>query len=108
MVNTYASGNATGGHASYAGRLIGFFQPANGDALSSSYSTGAPSGGNFDGGLIGFDNSSGQSIADCYWDTTTSGIANLADGAGNVSNDLGITGLTTTQLQSGLPSGVSK
>jgi len=48
--------------------------------------------------LIGFDNSSGQSIADCYWDTTTSGIANLSDGAGNVSNDAGITGLTTAQL----------
>jgi hypothetical protein len=107
VTNTYAIGNATAGLAGYSGGLIGFFQPASGETLSSSYSTGAPTGGNFDGGLIGFDNSSVRSIANCYWDTDTSGITNLGDGAGNIANDAGITGLTTAQLQSGLPKGFS-
>lgn len=105
VANSYATGNVNGGLASYAGGLIGFFQPGTGATLSDSYSTGTPSGGNFDGGLVGFDNSSGGAIADCYWDTDTSGIADLSDGAGNISNDPGITGLTTAQFQSGLPTG---
>jgi hypothetical protein len=60
------------------------------------------------GGLIGFDakgNSTG--IASSYWDTDTSGITNPSQGAGNISNDPGITGLTTLQLQSALPAGLS-
>ena len=51
------------------------------------------------GGFIG-DDIDGD-FSDCYWDTTTSGTDN-GTGEGNVS---GITGLTTEQLQSGLPAG---
>jgi hypothetical protein len=46
-------------------------------------------------------------ITDGYWDTSTSGIANLSQGAGNGSNYPGISGLTTSQFQSGLPAGFS-
>jgi hypothetical protein len=44
-------------------------------------------------------------LSDDYWDTTTSGITNLSQGAGYPSDDPGITGLTTSQLQAGLPTG---
>ena len=44
-------------------------------------------------------------IADTYWDTDTSGITDPSQGAGNIANDPGITGLTTQQFQSGLPTG---
>ena len=47
----------------------------------------------------------GGTISDVYWDTTTSGITNLGEGAGNIANDPGITGETTAQLQAGLPPG---
>jgi hypothetical protein len=56
------------------------------------------------GGFLGDDDSGGGLSRD-YWDTTTSGITNLSQGAGNIANDPGITGETTTQLQSGLPTG---
>jgi hypothetical protein len=51
--------------------------------------------------------SSGGKFASDYWNINTSGISNKSQGAGNFPNDPGIVGLTTTQLQSGLPSGFS-
>jgi hypothetical protein len=57
------------------------------------------------GGLIGLDQSPSGSLSDTYWDTDTSGITNPDQGAGSPLNDPGITGLTTEQLQSGLPAG---
>jgi hypothetical protein len=57
------------------------------------------------GGLVGYDGSPPGSITNSYWDTDTSGITNLGQGAGNIANDPGITGLTTAQFQSGLPAG---
>jgi hypothetical protein len=51
------------------------------------------------------DQSESGSLTDAYWDTTTSGITNPSQGAGTPANDPGITGLTTDQLQSGLPAG---
>ena len=57
------------------------------------------------GGFIGVDDSSAGGNTSDYWDTSTSNITNLAQGAGTPKNDPGITGLTSAQLQSGLPSG---
>jgi hypothetical protein len=57
------------------------------------------------GGLVGYDESPAGYITVSYWDMDTSGINNPAQGAGNVQNDPGITGLTDTQLKSSLPSG---
>ena len=77
--------------------------------ISYSYSAGAVSGGSGSaiGGLIGDDQSAPGSVFAAYWDTTTSGVTNLTQGAGNVASDYGISGLTTAQLQSGLPFGFS-
>jgi hypothetical protein len=52
------------------------------------------------GGFAGA-NSRTQVLSDNYWDTTTSGTTQGV-GKGGTKN---ITGLTTEQLQSGLPSG---
>jgi hypothetical protein len=107
VVNSYATGAVTsiGGLNSSAGGLIG----QNGTSISTSYSTSAVSNsggdGSFTGGLIGVDGSTPGSLSDTDWDTDTSGIMDPAQGAGNVANDPGITGLTTAQLQSGLPPG---
>lgn len=103
--NCYASGSVTGGSGNFGG-LIGF---ATNGTLSSSYSTGTVTGdsGSFLGGLVGYVDTSytSYSISDAYWDTDTSGITDLSQGAGNMANYPGITGLGTQQLQAGLPAG---
>jgi len=95
--NSYATGSVIGGGGSEVGGLVG----ANGATIGFSYSTGTVKGGTGStvGGLIGYDD--GSSI-DNYWDTGTSG---QNQGAGNIANDPGITGLTTAQFHSGLPVG---
>jgi hypothetical protein len=94
--NSYATGTVTGGTSAYVGGLDG---EADG-ALTTSYSTGAVNGGSgsLAGGFVGYP---GAKMSDCYWDTTTSGTDNGTGGG----NRTGLTGLTTTQLQSGLPTG---
>ncbi len=108
--NSYATGAVTVGDETfptkgmppYAGGLVG----NNSDTISNSYSTGSVTGGTGSvlGGFVGFDGSS-EGISDAYWDMTTSGIASSSQGAGNIANDSGITGETTSQLQAALPSG---
>jgi len=97
----FATGAVSGGGRSDVGGLIGL---ASSVALTQDYATGAVSGGTGSilGGLIGF--KSGGSFSADYWDVTTSGIA-ASHGIGNVLNAGGVTGLTTAQFQSGLPSG---
>jgi len=97
--NSYATGNSKS--TGSAGGLIGL----NSGDISSSYSTGVPDGLYWTGGFVGSDDSQSGDLTDNYWDTDTSGITNLGQGAGNISNDPGITGLSTEQLQSGLPDG---
>ena len=110
VANSYATGKiaqTTGGRtASDVGGLIGLIDYGADESVAASYSTGAPTAGanSFVGGFVGYDYGSG-SLADCYWDTDTSGITNLSQGAGYPQNDPGITGQTTKQLQSGLPAG---
>jgi len=101
--DSYATGAVHGTSGSEAGGLVG----GNGAAINFSYSTGAVTGGagSIVGGLIGDDGSPPGSLTDTYWDTDTSGITNLSQGAGNIANDPGIAGLTTAQFQSGLPAG---
>ena len=69
VTNSYASGKTLG---EYAGGLIG----GNGGYASGSYSIGEVEGSTYAGGLIGVDASDG--LNNTYWDTTTSGITNLA------------------------------
>jgi hypothetical protein len=103
--NVSVSANGKGGYA-LAGGLIGW----NFLNISSSYSTGAlvaSGAGNEIGGLIGLDESqtNGGSIEAAYWDTTTSGITDPGQGAGNIPNDPGIEGETSKQLRGNLPNG---
>jgi hypothetical protein len=49
----------------------------------------------------GFDGADQGTIANSYWDTETSGTTK---GSGD-GNETGLTGLTTQELQSGLPAG---
>ncbi len=108
--NTYAMGAVTGGDGSRVGGLIGtntdgeFSKPF----LSADYATGAVSGGS-DATVGGF---MGEDVADArlmntYWDLDTSGISDPHKGVGNVVDDEGVTGLTTAQFKSGLPSGLT-
>ncbi len=103
ITNSYATGNLAAGPGAAVGGLVGH----NYAPISDSYSTGEVSGGNKKtrGGLIGFDEAPDGSLSDTYWDTDTSGIVALSQGAGNIPNDPGIAGLSTTQLQAGLPAG---
>lgn len=100
---SYARGSVSGGQAIGVGGLAGFANQAT--TITQSYSTGLVSAGNrlaHVGGLIGQDM---HTVALSYWDLDTSGISDPAQGAGNIKNDSGITGLTTAQFQSGLPAG---
>ncbi len=107
--NSYAEGNTAVGANTIGdpyegvGGLVGSIQ-YSATIINSSYSTGIPtSRGISVGGMIG---SSGQAtFADLYWDTTTSGITNPAQGCGDVQNCPGVAPLTSQQLQSGLPAG---
>ena len=99
IVDSYSTGTSSAPVAS--GGLVGVH---DGLEIATSYSTGKVEGGGYEGGLIGEDLKSGT-IGSTYWDTDTSGITNLSQGAGNIANDPGITGLSTSQLQSGLPTG---
>jgi hypothetical protein len=103
--NCYGLGAASIAKSGEAGGLIG----TNGLNVSNAYSTGIVSGksGAYVGGSIGYDESSsdGGSVSSDYWDVNTSHIKKLSQGAGNKPNDPGITGLTTAQLQAGLPTG---
>ncbi len=88
------------------GGLIGV--TFSGSQTVSSYSTGhvrckGCSSTDNAGGLLGID--SGMTVATSYWDLSTSGITNPANGAGSPPNDPGITGLSDAQLKSGLPAG---
>jgi hypothetical protein len=97
--NSYATGNENiTSDSAFDG---GFAGCTNNLADTGSYSTGKPRtrSNPRTGGFVG--SASNENFADCYWDTTTS---KTTQGVGNGS-DSGITGLTTEQLQSGLPAG---
>jgi hypothetical protein len=104
ITQSYATGFSGGGSKDMVvGGLVG----QNYGTIGQSYSIGPVSGGKFAelGGLIGDDQASTGNISSAYWDTVKSGVTDPSQGAGTISNDPGITGLTTTQFQSGLPAG---
>jgi filamentous hemagglutinin family protein len=103
--NSYATGSVnSSGNDSVAGGLVG--TDYSGSIVKDSYSTDAINDDSSSdlGGLVGLAEAH-DTIKNSYWDTTTSGITNLSQGIGNIANALGITGLTTAQIQSGLPAG---
>lgn len=110
VFDCYAIGPVHVGTNAFAGGLVGSNENNPGEGsdpvIATSYSTGAVSGdaGATLGGLVGQDLAA-PGITDAYWDFVTSGITDPSQGAGNVANDPGITGLSDAQLKSGLPSG---
>jgi hypothetical protein len=96
ITNSYATGKVTGQGGSKVGGLVGYIYTGT---ISTSLATGKVGTGGISGGFIG-SNKTGD-LSDDYWDTTTS---RTNQGVGHGSST-GVTGLTTTQLQSGLPSG---
>lgn len=99
----YALGSSSSANAANgaAGGLVG----ENTGTIGQAYSTGVVVAPVLTGGSIGEDNAASGNLASLYWDLDTSGVSDPSKGAGNIANDPGITGLTTTQLQSGLPAG---
>lgn len=108
VLDCYSEGNATGGSGATVGGLMGTNED-NGTILprlKRSYATTVVSAGSGStlGGLLGQDIAQTRAM-DTYWDLDTSDVSDPSQGAGNVPNDPGITGLTSVQLQSGLPAG---
>jgi len=129
VTRSFATGSVSGGDSDRTGGLVGFNGGYDGGTVENSYATGAVKGGSYVGGLIGVTSKSdieysystgavsggissvvggfaGRNIepriqSDNYWDTTTSGTTQGVGQGGAVN----ITGLTTQQLQSGLPAG---
>lgn len=100
---TYAYGTIAGDQLSTVGGLAG----SNLGTIAQSYSTGQVTGGGLStiGGFIGTDLSVLPQVTAGYWNTTTSGTNT---GVGNkLLGESGVTGLTTSQLQSALPNGFS-
>ena len=81
--------------------IAGGFAGIDDSIVTKSYSTGTPNAGGYFGGFIGYNDTRENRL--CYWDISTSNVAN---GVGHGSNR-GVVGLTTTQLQNGLPVGFS-
>ncbi len=104
--DSYATGAVSGGELAYVGGLVGqnLGESVGVSTVEDSYATGAVSGGAYAGGLVGYD---GGTVTNSYWDMNTSGVTNSSRGAGNVANDPGITGETTSALQGALPTGFS-
>jgi hypothetical protein len=105
LSNSYATGAVS---AKIAGGLVGQNDDHSGYVwIARSYATGAVTGAGdgYSGGLIGYASPLESTTKHSYWDMTTSGITNPGQGAGNVANDPGITGLSDSKLKSGLPKG---
>ncbi|HEY1638086.1 MAG TPA: hypothetical protein VGF62_06145 [Rhizomicrobium sp.] len=102
ITDSYAFGPVTVANCSACGGLVG----TNSSKIATSYSTGAiTASGGFTGGSIGKDTSLAGSLTNTYWDLDTSGERDPSKGAGNVSNDPGISGLSDAQLKVALPQG---
>ena len=113
ITNSYAVGAVSVGNSGSVGGMIGIntdnTDVHTGPVVLFSYATGLVTGGSGAtvGGLIGQDVPDSQNT-NSDWDMDTSGISDPSQGAGNIANDPGITGLTDAQFKSGLPAGFDK
>ncbi len=109
IADSYATG-AVNARKQIAGGLVGSNDLTA--TIDRSYSSGSVTGAKntIIGGFIGSDGTKGLNgaLTFDYWDTTTSGITDPSQGAGEPKNDPGITGLSDQALKSGLPSGFDK
>jgi hypothetical protein len=103
ITDSYSTGAVSNG--GYLGGLIGEKLSGFG-TVTSSYSIGPVSHAQYYlGGFVGLDGSPDGSFGDTFWDTDTSGVSDLSEGAGSKPNDPGIAGLSDAQLKSTLPDG---
>jgi hypothetical protein len=112
--NAFALSSVRAGHRSCCQSVFGGLVGQNGSngnagQIVSSYAGGSVTenrhiNGSLSGGLVGDDPSKAGNLSNTYWDLDR-GVTNPQQGAGNKKNDSGIAGLTTQQLQSGLPPG---
>lgn len=104
IADSYATGNSKGPQSTLGDNVVGGFVGTANEAasLSTSYSTGKATGAfrGQKGGFVG--HGIDAEYSDDYWDTTTSSTKR---GVGDVKHPPGVTGLSTTELQSGLPPG---
>lgn len=103
--NCYSLARVHGVAGSYGG-LIGL---AGGGSVATSYAAGQiekPNhSGGVAGGVAGYQQlRRGEKYSDTYWDVDD-GVRDPSAAVGNFPNHQGVTGLTTLQLQSGLPPG---
>ena len=105
ITNSYSTAlvQKSGAGTASLGGLVGIFR--SGATIASSWSSGGIGDKKREvrGGFVGTITSA--TVTDGYWDLDASGVSDPSQGAGNLANAPGITGLTTTQFQSGLPSG---
>jgi len=105
LTNSYSTatvGKNGGGGPDDLGGLIGTF---NGGTIASAWSSGGVANKKREvrGGFVG--SISNATVTAGYWDLSTSGINVRSQGAGNIANFPGITGLKTVEFQAGLPAG---
>jgi hypothetical protein len=106
LTNSYSTATVNkngGGGPDDLGGLIGTF---NGGTIASSWSSGGVANKKREvrGGFVG-SISNTATVTAGYWDLSTSGINVRSQGAGNIANFPGITGLKTVEFQAGLPAG---
>jgi hypothetical protein len=109
ILNSYATGRTRGpkGYVPGIGGLVGVtITGSTRSTIGSSYSTGAQKRGRktVRGGFMGSNEAKSTAMTNDHWDTTTSGTTK---GVG-MGSDTGVKGLTTQQLQSGLPKGFDR
>jgi hypothetical protein len=96
LSDSYASGSVASG-----GGLIGKVVGGNGaNTVQRAFAHGVVRGG----GTTGSDDGSGA-YANVYWDKDKTQYRSLSKGVSNIPNEPGVTGLSDTQLRSGLPAG---
>jgi hypothetical protein len=109
IANSYALGPVSvgdRGFTAYIGGLIGVaFSGSTAESAFAASPIACASCDSHDdaGGIVGAD--LGEADSAEYWDLDASGIGDPSQGAGNIANDPGLTGLTDAQLKSGLPDG---
>jgi filamentous hemagglutinin family protein len=106
ITQSYATGSVTSGtsmgRAGICGGLIGSIESTIA-TVSQSYSTGGVTGAS--GYIGGFAGSNLGTVSGSYWNTVTSGLSHAVATGPSAGSSAGITGLTTANLEGGLPAG---
>ena len=106
IANSYSTASAEGQDEAVVGGLVGVNDNGGEPGFRTSYAAGSVGGsgsGLTAGGFVGIDDN-GTGV-DAYWVMSQRTISDPSQGAGNVANDPGITGVKARPFKSALPSG---